>query len=152
MAKGRGRHNRSGAPGTRTAKAGELIRRVVASEMELLDDERLDLVSLTGVDVDRDLHRAVIYFTTFDRDDDPEIAEAFEEYRGRLRHAVSTQTQLRRAPELEFQPDSTLRSAARIEEILREEADRPSVPELTDAQGGDGSMGDDGAEGGEAER
>ena len=50
--------------------------------MELLDDERLDLVSLTGVDVDRDLHKAVLYFTTFDRDDDPEIAEAFEEYRG----------------------------------------------------------------------
>ena len=31
--------------------------------MELLDDERLDLVSLTGVDVDRDLHKAVLYFT-----------------------------------------------------------------------------------------
>ena len=85
MGKGRGRHNRSGAPGTRTAKAGELIRRVIASELEYIEDERLELVSLTGVDVDRDLHKAVIYFTTFDRDGDPEIDEAFEEYRGRLR-------------------------------------------------------------------
>ncbi len=139
MAKGRGRHNRSGAPGTRTAKAGELIRRVVASELELLEDERLDLVSLTGVDVDRDLHKAVVYFTTFDRDDDPEIAEAFDEYRGRLRHAVSTQTQLRRAPELEFRSDATLRSAERIEELLRQEADRPPVPDLSETQGGDGT-------------
>ncbi|MEM9467905.1 MAG: 30S ribosome-binding factor RbfA [Actinomycetota bacterium] len=135
MAKGRKRHNRSGAPGTRTAKAGELIRRVVASELELIDDERLDLVSLTGVDVDRDLHRAVVYFTTFDRDDDPEIDEAFEEYRGRLRHAVSQGTQLRRAPELEFRSDATLRSAERIEEILRREADRPAVPDLEDPEG-----------------
>jgi len=130
MGKGRGRHNRSGAPGTRTAKAGELIRRVIASELEYLEDERLELVSLTGVDVDRDLHKAVIYFTTFDRDGDPEIDEAFEEYRGRLRHAVSQGTQLRRAPELEFLSDSTLRSAARIEEILRQEAERPPVPDL----------------------
>ena len=130
MGKGRSRHNRSGAPGTRTAKAGELIRRVIASELEYIEDERLELVSLTGVDVDRDLHKAVIYFTTFDRDGDPEIDEAFEEYRGRLRHAVSQGTQLRRAPELEFLSDSTLRSAARIEEILRQEAERPPVPDL----------------------
>ena len=146
MAKGRSRHNRSGAPGTRTAKAGELIRRVVASELEYIDDERLDLVSLTGVDVDRDLHKAVIWFTTFDRDDDPEIDEAFEEYRGRLRHAVSQGTQLRRAPELEFRSDTTLRSAERIEEILRQEADRPPVPDLDTA-----SSGDDEADGGEAQ-
>ena len=141
MSKGRGRHNRSGAPGTRTAKAGELIRRVIASELEYIEDERLELVSLTGVDVDRDLHKAVIYFTTFDRDGDPEIDEAFEEYRGRLRHAVSQGTQLRRAPELEFRSDSTLRSAARIEEILRQEAERPPVPDLdsSDAsEAGDG--------------
>ena len=130
MAKSRGRHNRSGAPGTRTAKAGELIRRVLATELEMMDDDRLELVSLTGVDVDRDLHRAVVYYTSFDRDDDPEIDEAFEEYRGRLRHAVSTGTQLRRAPELEFRSDATLRSAARIEEILRQEVCRPPVPEL----------------------
>ena len=143
MGKGRGRHNRSGAPGTRTAKAGELIRRVIASELEYIEDERLELVSLTGVDVDRDLHKAVIYFTTFDRDGDPEIDEAVEEYRGRLRHAVSQGTQLRRAPELEFRSDSTLRSAARIEEILRQEAERPPVPDL---DSGDASEAGDGHE------
>lgn len=143
MGKGRGRHNRSGAPGTRTAKAGELIRRVIASELEYIEDERLELVSLTGVDVDRDLHKAVIYFTTFDRDGDPEIDEAFEEYRGRLRHAVSQGTQLRRAPELEFRSDSTLRSAARIEEILRQEVERPPVPDL---DSGDASEAGDGHE------
>ena len=143
MGKGRGRHNRSGAPGTRTAKAGELIRRVIASELEYIEDERLELVSLTGVDVDRDLHKAVIYFSTFDRDGDPEIDEAFEEYRGRLRHAVSQGTQLRRAPELEFRSDSTLRSAARIEEILRQEAERPPVPDL---DSGDASEAGDGHE------
>lgn len=120
MKRGQGRHNRGGPQGTRTARVGELIRRVVASELEQIEDDRLDLVSITGVDVDRDLHRAVVYFTTFDRDDDPEIDEAFDELRGRLRHEVSTQTRLRRAPELEFRADDTLRAAERIEDILRE--------------------------------
>ena len=146
MARRGSRHNSRGQAGARTAKAGELIRRVIASELEQIEDERLYLVSLTGVEVDRDLHKAVVYFTTFDRDDDPEIDEAFEEYRGRLRHAVSQGTQLRRAPELEFRSDTTLRSAERIEEILRQEADRPPVPDLDTA-----SSGDDEADGGEAQ-
>ena len=132
MARRGSRHNSRGQAGARTAKAGELIRRVVASELEQIEDERLYLVSLTGVEVDRDLHKAVVYFTTFDRDDDPEIDEAFEEYRGSLRHAVSRQTSLRRAPELEFRPDVTLRSAERIERLLQQEAERPPVPDPED--------------------
>ncbi len=139
MARRNSRHNSRGQVGARTAKAGERIRRVVAEELELIEDERLDLVSLTGVEVDRDLHRAVVYFTTFDRDDDPAIVEAFEEYRGNLRHAVSQQTSLRRAPELEFRADDTLRSAERIERLLMQEADRPPVPELEADDGGEAS-------------
>jgi len=142
MARGRSRHNQSGAPGTRTAKVGELIRRVIASELEELEDGRLDLVSLTGVDVDRDLYKAVVWYTTFDRDDDPEIDEAFDEYRGRLRHAVSTSTKLRRTPELEFRCDSTLRSAARIEQILEANAQRPAVADLEKVYGRDDGDGE----------
>ena len=129
MARRGARHNSRGQAGARTAKAGELIRRVIASELEQIEDERLYLVSLTGVEVDRVLHKAVVYFTTFDRDDDPEIDEAFDEYRGSLRHAVSRQTSLRRAPELEFRPDVTLRSAERIERLLQQESERPPVPD-----------------------
>jgi hypothetical protein len=57
---------------------------------------------------------------------------------------VSQGTQLRRAPELEFRSDSTLRSAARIEEILRQEAERPPVPDL---DSGAASEAEDGREG-----
>ncbi len=103
----------------RTARVGELIRRIVAEAIEDLDDERLDMVSITGVEVDRELSRAIVWFTTLDDDDDPEVAEAFGEYAGRLRHAVGTQSRLRRAPFLDFRADVTLRSAQRIEDIIR---------------------------------
>jgi ribosome-binding factor A len=117
-----GRGRRGGhdpAAGNRTAKLGGIVRRLVAEAMEIVDDDRLAMVSITGVDVDRDLYRAVVWFTSLDDDHDPEIAEAFDEHGGKLRHHVATQSKLRRAPILEFRPDLALRSAGRIEDILR---------------------------------
>ena len=104
----------------RTARVAELIRRIVAESMEQLDDDRLGMVSVTGVDVDRDLHRAVVWFTSLGdtEEDDVDIAEALEEHASHLRRAVGDQTRLRRTPELVFRPDTVLRSAERIEKLL----------------------------------
>ena len=146
MAGGRGGGNgrrRNPASVNRTARVGELIRRIVAEELESFDDDRLSLVSITTVDVDRELHRAVIWFTTLDGAHDPAAAEAFEEYRSRLRRAVGNQARLRRTPELEFRPDETLRSAERIETLLLND-DRPPVPDPDpdDSDPDDGTRGE----------
>jgi len=92
--------------------------------MEELDDERLSMVSITGCEVGRDLHRAVIWFTSLDTSEtgDLTIVEAFDEHARRLRRSVGDQTRLRRTPELVFRPDMTLRSAERIERILESES------------------------------
>ena len=84
------RFDRNPRAGHRTARVGELIRRIVAESMEQLDDDRLAMVSLTGVDVDRDLHRAVVWFTSLGdtEEGDVGIAEAFEEHTGRLRRTA----------------------------------------------------------------
>ncbi|MCQ3813632.1 MAG: 30S ribosome-binding factor RbfA [Acidimicrobiia bacterium] len=108
----------------RVARVGEMIRRIVASELEQLDDDRLLMVSITEVDVDRALYRAVVWFTTLDGDAEAEAAEALLEHSGVLRKAVSSRTRMRHTPLLEFRPDLTLRSAQRIEEILREDRRR----------------------------
>ena len=116
--------------GHRTARVGELIRRIVAESMEQLDDDRLSMVSVTGVDVDRDLHRAVVWFTSLGdtEEGDADIAEAFEEHARGLRRAVGDQTRLRRTPELVFRADAALRSAERIERLL-DGTDRAADPE-----------------------
>lgn len=113
--------------GHRTARVGELIRRIVAESLEELDDDRLAMVSVTGVDVDRDLHRAVVWFTSLGdtSKDDLAIAETLAEHGRRLRRTVGEQTRLRRTPELVFRPDTVLRSAERIERILDEMAVDP---------------------------
>lgn len=108
--------------GHRTARVGELIRRIVAEAMEQIDDDRLAMVSVTGVDVDRHLHRAVVWFTSLGDSDDSDvgIAEAFDEHARRLRREVGEQARLRRTPELVFRPDTVLRSAERIERLLED--------------------------------
>ena len=69
---------------------------------------------------DRDLHRAVVWFTSLGdtEEGDLDIAGAFEEHAGHLRRTVGDQTRLRRTPELVFRPDTVLRSAERIERLL----------------------------------
>ena len=46
----------------RTARLNELLREIVAEELERIDDERLELVTVTDVDVDADLNRAMVCF------------------------------------------------------------------------------------------
>jgi ribosome-binding factor A len=133
---GRGRRANPAAA-NRSARVGELIKRIIAEEIELLDDERLALVSITGVDVDRELHRAVLWFTALEGDDDPAIEEAFDEHRSRLRRAVSAQARLRHTPQLEFRADETLRAAERIESLLQSD-DRPPVPDFEGDEPGSG--------------
>jgi ribosome-binding factor A len=121
MAAPRRRARSTGSRGyERTDRLGELMREIVAEELERIGDERLELVTITGVDVDRELERARIYYTCLDQDErSPEVVEALAEHRGRVRRAIGNQARVRRVPEVVFVPDEAQRSAERIEDILR---------------------------------
>ena len=105
----------------RTSRIGEVLREIIADELSRIDDERLTWVSVTNVRTDRSLDRAIVsYSAALDSDDDEaRLAQVFEEHRPRLQAAINRQTHLRRTPPLVFTPDDQVRSAARIEEILR---------------------------------
>jgi len=129
----------------RTERVGELIRRILAEELERYEDERLEMVAVTEVDVDRDLNVAEVFFSALDDDHDDEILEALEEYRSRLRRAVGAQTRLRRTPELAFRPDHGIRHGERVDELLRDlDGTDERVDELSrdlDGTGGEANPG-----------
>jgi ribosome-binding factor A len=101
------------------------LREVVAEELERIDDERLELVSVTSVDVDADLNRAIVFFDSVSGEaGDAEVLEAFAAHRVRLQSAIGRQIHARKTPVLQFRPDEVIRSAERIEQILRD-ADAP---------------------------
>ena len=108
----------------RTARVSELVREIVAEEIRRLDDSRLELMTITQVAVDRELHQAVVYYDCLTgADSDEEVEEALSENRGRLQAAIGRQARLRRTPHLVFRADDVERGAERIEGILRGLAD-----------------------------
>lgn len=102
-------------------RLGELLREILADELARIDDDRLALVTVTGVEVDRDLAFADVYFSTVDLDAEVEAAaaETLARHRRRLQSAVGRQAHVRRVPSLRFHPDEGMRAGARVEEILR---------------------------------
>ena len=104
----------------RVARLNELLREIVADELERIGDDRLELVAVTSVAVEPDLRRAVVYFDTLAGPDaDADVLEAFGEHRVRLQAAIAKQARLKRTPELTFKPDDVERGAERVEGILR---------------------------------
>ena len=105
----------------RTARLNKLFHEILAEELELVDDDRLVLVTIMSVDCDADLRRATVYFDTpGGEDDDADVLEALGEHRHRLQGAIGRQTSVKRTPELVFKPDDVARGAARLEEVLRQ--------------------------------
>jgi ribosome-binding factor A len=104
----------------RTARVNELLREIVAEELERIDDERLEMVAVTSVIVEPGLKHAVVYFDSLAGEEaDAEVLGAFGEHRRRLQGAVGRQARLKHTPELRFEPDDVERGAARVEGILR---------------------------------
>jgi len=94
-------------------------------------DPRLEGLTVTGVDVDRELGFATIYVTaaaTAERRDD--ILEGLERARGFLRSELARRIPLRSFPQLRFRWDASVDHGAHIDELLdalkREQDEAPS--------------------------
>lgn len=111
----------------RSSRLNELLREIIAEELNRIDDERLEWVSVTHVKTDRSLDRAVVSFTAAlgSEEEEAALTEVFEEHRKRLQGAIGRQTTLRRTPPLTFEPDLHLRNASRIEDLLAAQRLRP---------------------------
>jgi ribosome-binding factor A len=104
----------------RTARLNRLFQEILAEELELIDDDRIQMVTVMSVDVEGDLRHATVYYDTLAGADDDEIVlEGLEEARHRLQAAIGRQARVKRTPELVFKPDDVARGAARLEEVFR---------------------------------
>lgn len=110
-------------PFSRTDRIGELVREIVASELERIGDERLELVTVTDARVDGSLEHAEVFWSSLQAEEDgrlEEVAAALEEQRWKVQQVVNREVRARKTPQIAFRPDDVLRSALRVEEILRE--------------------------------
>lgn len=103
----------------RTARLNTLLQEIIAHYLERVDDDRLGFLTVTGVEVDSDLNRAMVYVSTLaDESYDDELLEALGEYRKAAQGEVARSARIRKTPEVVFQLDPAVRTGARIEDIL----------------------------------
>jgi ribosome-binding factor A len=122
MARGR---NSGASRYPRSARVGKTLREIIAEELVRIDDERLEFVTVTGIEVDNELNRAHVYFDSLAGEDgDDDIIEALGEHRIRLQKSIASQIRAKKTPILDFQADIAVRSAERIDDILREDRRR----------------------------
>ena len=129
---------RPSAPSThrypRTARLSESLREVIAEELTRIDDERLSLVTVTSIDVDPEMNRAIVFFDSLTGEEgDAEILAALGEHRVRIQASVGRQVRAKKTPILSFKPDDSIRAAERIERILHDKATLPERPPSPDA-------------------
>ena len=99
----------------RTARINHVIQEVVAEELERIDDDRLGLLTVTGVEVDPDLRHATVWLSSLSDTGEELLAK----HRVRLQAAIGRQMRLKRTPELRFRADPAIQTAQRVEDILR---------------------------------
>ena len=112
----------------RSARVGQTLREIIADELVRIDDERLEFVTITRIDVDDELNRAHVYYDSLaGPEGDEGIIEALDEYRIRIQSSIARQIRAKKTPILDFQPDDVIRSAERIDEILRADREATSL-------------------------
>ena len=100
-----------------------LGNQVLRSLSELLrfetKDPRLQNVSITSVDLSRDLSVAKVYFSLIDPSEDPLlVAEGLKAAAGFLRRKLGSAIKIRHVPELRFAHDDSAAEAVRIGHLI----------------------------------
>jgi len=102
----------------RTLRVNEVVRETIADELERLSDPRLELVTITGVDVSPDLRNATVWYSKLGTHD-PETERGLRAAASHLRAELGRQVRLKYVPRLSFREDPAIETGQRVEEIIR---------------------------------
>ena len=117
----------------RADRVAEAMREEIATFLaeEAKDPRITRLVTVTGVEVTRDLRHAKVFVSVMGTD--AERAQTFEGLASvavHLRSRVGRALRLRLAPEITFLPDQSIERAARIESLLAQiKSAQPPAPD-----------------------
>jgi ribosome-binding factor A len=117
----------------RSDRVAEAIREEVATFLaEDAKDPRITgLVTVTGVEITRDLRSAKVFVSVMGSDTErASTFEGLDSAAGHLRSRIGRALRLRLAPEISFRPDESVAHAARIEGLLARIKDaQPPAPD-----------------------
>ncbi len=106
----------------RMDKINQRIKREVGDiVLKELKDPRLEFVTISQVEVTRDLHYAKVYFSVLGNQEQVEkVQTGLSSARGFVRKLIGQRVRLRYTPDIEFIYDHSIEYSARIEAALQE--------------------------------
>lgn len=132
--------------GYRAQRIAELVHRELAERLRLeVKDPRVEPISLTHVEVTRDLSRATAHYMPLGGGEpSKELRDGLAEAAKQLRGPIGRALRLRHAPEIVFvvdaHTDRAFRVSALIEQVARElPADDPPTVDSPSAANGSGA-------------
>jgi ribosome-binding factor A len=115
---------------SRIQRVNQLIREEISHLVQReLKDPRLGFVTVTEVDVSKDLRTAKVYVSVLGPESDWQGSlQALESARGFIRNWLVPRLRLRSVPHLTFHPDRSMAHAAHIQTVLEglKSEERPS--------------------------
>lgn len=105
---------------SRNQRLGAQVLRTLSELLRFeTKDPRLATVSLTMVDLSRDLGVAKVYYSLLNPDDDPKpVQEALERASGFLRGKLGRTLEIRHVPELRFVHDDSIARGAALGRLI----------------------------------
>ncbi len=105
----------------RTERIGEDLRGEIARVLhEDVSDPRIEMVSLTRVDVAPDLSHALVFWSSLQSESIDRIQEGLESAAAFVRRRLARQLPLKRTPELRFRHDPSLHLGDQTLSLIRD--------------------------------
>ncbi len=98
--------------------AGELRRELAQLIQRELKDPAVGFVSVSDVEVSRDLSHAKVFVTVFDEAAAADSLRALNKAAGFLRRRLGQEMRMRSVPELKFQHDSSVETGQRMDQLI----------------------------------
>jgi len=104
----------------RTRRVGEQLQRELATLIrDEISDPRIGLVSISAVEVSRDLSHAKVYFSTLGEQQDADASlEVLQGAAGYLRRLLGQRLIMRHVPQLHFKQDHSLEQGAHLSALI----------------------------------
>jgi len=108
--------------GKRLDRVNQLLKEEISHLLQReLKDPRLGFVTVTEVEVARDLRTGKVFVSVLGTEADWRASlEALDRARGFIRNWLAPRLRMRAVPQLSFHPDRSMAHAARIQQVLWE--------------------------------
>lgn len=100
----------------------EIMKEVGQIIIQEINDPRLEGITITGVDLSKDLKNAKIYYSFMGHlaSKAEKVEKALNQAKKRIRYLLSKKIIMRRVPEIEFARDESLEYAEKIDRIINQ--------------------------------